>query len=161
MRAFTCWLLAVTLVSTASCGFTLRTETVADQLGSLHVDGGVPRDVRIAIERQARRLNVSLSDAFESAGGSIKHLHETQDLRSTRTDPLGRTVEYWVSIRWDVTTHAKSSSSLVLHASESVGLDEHSLIGFEKERTRMLSVLREELAVELILHLGSLAAMTQ
>ena len=108
----------------------------------------------MAIERQFRGYDVALVNDAETDAQTITRIDEFTNERSTRVDPLGRPIEYWISVRWDVTLASEPQTPLVLHASESVGLSETSLIGFEKEKRRILGLLREELAVLLIARLA-------
>ena len=144
-------------IAASSCGFTLRTESLGDRLAEVELPDNLPRDVQIAIERQARVFGVDLVSDVETDVHSIIGIQEFENERSTRVDPLGRPIEYWISVRWDVTLAHELQTPLTLHASESVGLDETSLIGFEKEKRRILKLLREELATQLITRLALLS----
>ena len=146
------WVLACVVVT--SCGFTLRTESLGERLSGVELPGSLARDVQVAIERQFRVYEVALVDDAETDAQTITRIDEYANERSTRVDPLGRPIEYWISVRWDVTLASEPQTPLVLHASESVGLSETSLIGFEKEKRRILGLLREELAVLLIARLA-------
>ncbi|MCY4127841.1 MAG: hypothetical protein OXG15_01235 [Gammaproteobacteria bacterium] len=137
-----------------SCGFALRTESVGDRLSGIELPVNLPRDVQVAIERQARVFEVALVGDAETDAQNIAGIEEFENDRTTRVDPSGRPIEYWISVRWDVVLASQSQSPLVLHASESVGLDETSLIGFEKEKSRIKALLREELANQLITRLA-------
>ena len=141
-------------VAATSCGFTLRTESLGDRLSEVKLPDNLARDVQIAIERQARVFGVDLARETENDVQTIVGIQEFENERSTRVDPLGRPIEYWISVRWDVTLASETQTPLTLHASESVGLDETSLIGFQKEKRRLLELLREELATQLITRLA-------
>ena len=97
---------------------------------------------------------VDLAREAENDVQTIVGIQEFENERSTRVDPLGRPIEYWISVRWDVTVASEPQTPLTLHASESAGLDETSLIGFQKEKRRILALLREELATQLITRLA-------
>ena len=143
-----------TCVAATSCGFTLRTESLGDRLSGVELPDNLASDVQIAIERQARVFDVELVSDSESDTQTIVGIQEFENERSTRVDPLGRPIEYWISVRWDVTLANEPQTPLTLHVSESVGLDETSLIGFQKEKRRILTLLREELATQLITRLA-------
>ena len=141
-------------VAATSCGFTLRTESLGDRLSGIELPDKLPRDVQIAIERQASVFGIAIVSDTETDVRTIVGIQEFENERSTRVDPLGRPIEYWISVRWDVTVASEPQTPLTLHASESAGLDETSLIGFEKEKRRILALLREELATQLITRLA-------
>lgn len=147
-------LVVLTSVATTSCGFALRTESVGERLSGIHLSGSIVRDVQIAIERQARVYAVPLVEEATADVQTISSIEEIEHQRSMRLDPLGRPIEYWISVRWDVILESESRTPLVLHASESIGLDEASLIGFEKEKERVFELLRKELATLLISRLA-------
>ena len=147
-------LVVLASVATTSCGFALRTESFGDKLSGIQLSGSISRDVQIAIERQARVYAVPLVEEATANVQTISSIKEIEHQRSTRLDPLGRPIEYWISVRWDVILESESHTPLVLHASESIGLDEASLIGFEKEKERILELLRKELATLLISRLA-------
>ena len=146
------WVLAC--VAVTSCGFALRTESYGDRLSGIQLPDSLARDVQIAIERQVRVYDIDLVADAETDIQSITRIDEFENERSTRVDPLGRPIEYWISVRWDVVLASEPQTPLVLHASESVGLNETSLIGFEKEKRRIVGLLREELAKQLITRLA-------
>ena len=141
-------------VFTTACGFTLRSESFGDRLSGIELPSNLPRDVQVAIERRARVFDVALIGDAETDVQSIVAIEETENDRATRVDPSGRPIEYWISVRWDVVLASEPQTPLVLHASESVGLDETSLIAFEKEKSRIKALLREELATQLITRLA-------
>lgn len=141
-------------VASTSCGFTLRSESIGDRLSSVELPVNLERNVQVAIERQARVFGVKLVSDAETDAQTISRIGEFSNERSTRVDPSGRPIEYWISVRWDVILASEPASQLVLHASESVGLDETSLIGFEKEKRRVEAHLREQLATQLMTRLA-------
>ena len=147
-------LVVLASVTTTSCGFALRTESFGERLSGIQLSGSIAREVQIAIERQARVFDVPLVEEVTADVQAISSIEEIEHQRSTRLDPLGRPIEYWISVRWDVTLESEPQLPLVLHASESIGLDEASLIGFEKEKERILKLLRKELATLLISRLA-------
>ena len=147
-------LVVLASVATTSCGFALRTESIGERLSGIHLSGSIVRDVQIAIERQARVYAVPLVEEATADVQTISSIEEIEHQRSMRLDPLGRPIEYWISVRWDVILESESHTPLVLHASESIGLDEASLIGFEKEKERIFELLRQELATLLISRLA-------
>ena len=154
MRGIRLGILIAFCVVVTSCGFALRTESLGDRLSGVELPDNLARDVRIAIERQARVFDVELVSDSESDTQTIVGIQEFENERSTRVDPLGRPIEYWISVRWDVTLANDPQTPLTLHVSESVGLDETSLIGFQKERRRILTLLRKELSIQLITRLA-------
>ena len=154
MYRFALGLLVLVSVTTTSCGFALRTESFGERLSGIQLSGSIARDVQIAIVRQARVFDVPLVEEVTADVQAISSIKEIEHQRSTRLDPLGRPIEYWISVRWDVILESESHTALVLHTSESVGLDEASLIGFEKEKERILELLRKELATLLISRLA-------
>ena len=141
-------------VAATSCGFALRIESVADRLSGVELPNNLSRDVQVAIERQARLFNVDLVAEAENDSQTISRIDEFANERSTRVDPSGRPIEYWISVRWAVTLASEPAIPFVLHASESVGLDEMSLIAFEKEKRRIQALLREQLATQLMTRLA-------
>ena len=145
-------------MAVTSCGFTLRTESIGDRLSGIQLPDSLPRELQIAIERQVRVLDVAIVDEAATDAQTITSIEEFANQRSTRLDPLGRPIEYWMSIRWDVLLASEPQTPLVLHASESVGLSESALIGFEKEKRRISLLLREELATQLITRLALINA---
>ncbi len=149
-------LVVLASLATTSCGFALRTESVGERLSGVHLSGSIARDVQIAIERQARVYAVPLIEEATADVQTISSIEEIEHQRSMGLDPLGRPIEYWISVRWDVTLESEPHTPLVLHASESIGLDEASLIGFEKEKARIFELLRKELALLLISRLALL-----
>ena len=153
------WLLAC--VAATSCGFSLRTESLTERLAGIELPNNLSRDVHVAIERQARAFDVDLVSDAETDVQTIVGIQEFENERTTRVDPLGRPIEYWISVRWDVVLASEPSTPLVLHASESVGLDETSLIAFEKEKRRIVALLREELATQLITRLALMNKATK
>lgn len=150
-------LLVLSTIAATSCGFALRTDSFGERLSGIYLSGIIERDVQIAIERQARVYAVPLVEEATADVQTISSIEEIEHQRSMRLDPLGRPIEYWISVRWDVTLESAPHTPLVLHASESIGLDEASLIGFEKEKERILELLRKELATLLISRLALLS----
>lgn len=135
-----------------SCGFALRTESIAESLPVISIHSNLARDVRIAIERQADMQRVAIENSEQSNENLIRRVDEQVQSRSLRLDPLGRPIEFLLSIHWVVETNLESSLSL--HAMENIGLAEDALIGFEKEKARVLTVLRERLAEQLLWRLA-------
>lgn len=135
-----------------SCGFALRTESVADLLPVISIDRNLARDVRVAIERQAETQRVKLEESEQASSNLLHRIDEQLNIRSTRLDRLGRPIEYMVSVKWLVAM--EEDSTLSLHATENVGLAEDALIGFEKEKARVLMLLREQLAEQLLWRLA-------
>lgn len=150
LRYFVLGLCAVATIWLAACGFALRTESYATQIGALHLDSTLPRDAHIAIERHAHHLAVNLVDQADTSNAQVKSIHETLGERATRVDPQGRAIEYLLSVRWDVGFRSQEDTQFSMYVAESVGLDERSLIGFEKEKVRLTEQLREELAEQLL-----------
>ncbi len=149
---FGLWVLLSLLV--AGCGFALRSDIVTDRISGLVIPDTLTSDVRVSLERAVRDAGVTLSKDRSHATHVIESIQENKQIRSTRLDPLGRTVEFWIALRWDITTVFQGQHTFTLHASESIGLDESSLIASEKEKRRVLSVLRTELATQLIQQLA-------
>ena len=141
---------AIATILVASCGFALRTESYATKIGALHLDPKLPRATQIAIERYAHQQDINLVDQVEIADVTVKSIYETVGERATRVDPHGRAIEYLMSVRWNVSLQSPEDLQLSMYVAESVGLDERSLIGFEKEKVRLTEQLREELAEQLI-----------
>ena len=156
MRRLTTGLIALACITLSSCGFTLRTESLAQQISHIDLPNALERNTRIAIERHAMSHGISLGDGTAHSERAINGISTTENERVTRVDPLGRPIEYLLSVRWDVSFKSDPQVPLVLHASESVGLNETSLIGFEKEKRRIYDVLREELATRLFERLALL-----
>ena len=154
MRRIHLGLWVIACVALTACGFTLRTESFGDRLTAIQLPDNLSRHVQVAIERQVRVAGVALVTDAETETQTITRIEEFGNERSTRVDPLGRPIEYWISVRWDVTLASEPQTPLGLHASESVGLDETSLIGFEKEKRRIVALLREDLAKQLITRLA-------
>lgn len=142
IHAYVVMLCAFASIALNSCGFALRTESISEQVSSVYVSDDVPRDARIAIEREAQRLGIELRSA-NLAQIRLVNLNETLDERSSRLDSLGRVREYRLIVVWEVPSFGPNAIPVTLSATENVALDEQNLIGYEKERQRTLDVLRQ------------------
>lgn len=135
----------------ASCGFSLRNESLDPEL-TLFVSPAVPSVAHISIERFAQARGMPMVEESENATLSISQLEETSLARATRVDSLGRASQYRVSLRWNVTyVTGGKSHSWVSSRAESAHIDEESMIGFQKERDRIVDSLRTELVAALLL----------
>lgn len=147
-------LLALTLIGSASCGFTLRTENTSALLPNIGLSPKLSRDVRLAIERQARASRIGVNQAATGKTSMITVIEEQVNSRWTRLDPLGRATELSISVQWKVANDKPQGPPIYMEASESVGLSEDSLLGYEKERRRIVETLREQLAEQLLTRLA-------
>ena len=146
----------LSLASLVSCGFTLRMESPLASYAGLHVSESVPHELRLALERHSRESNIDWIEKETENAIKVSKIIERSSLRSTRVDSLGRVVEYWLSIRWLVSAETSEAHQIELLESTNIGISEDSLIGFDKERTRLERELRDQLTQSLMLRLALL-----
>ncbi|MYD42328.1 MAG: hypothetical protein F4W90_00380 [Gammaproteobacteria bacterium] len=127
----------------AACGFAPRSFSIGDGITAIGIPANLPRDTKVAIERETHRLGIEISHASNSLV-AIDQLIETVGERAIGFDEAGHVREYRLNVHWEITARSVVDAPIVINSTEIVAFGESSLIGFDKERKRTLALLREQ-----------------
>ena len=147
-------ILCLALVSMTSCGFTLRTADFP-QLDAVFLSQDLPLDVRLALVSRVNSIPTKLRENPDSNTAAVKSIEEAIHERSVSSDTFGRAIEIRIQVDWKVSISDGSNvSEMVIVESETIAVDEGSLIGAENEKHHVIDLLRDKLATELLMRLS-------